>query len=179
MTISIHRWLDCSNRERRVSGLDEVFFQSSNTQTFADDATRAKFRARWLGRYLTHYPEWFYVAIGADGCVAGYLAGCLDDPAQLALFSDIAHFKTFAHLTREYPAHLHVNLRADCRNAGVGSELVSRFCEDARYAGAPGAHVMTGAQARNVGFYSRNGFHELAVSGEGPAAVVFLARPLT
>lgn len=178
MTITISRWLERSDREHLIDGLDAVFFQSSNTQTFADDATRATFRERWLGRYLTHYPEWFYVATAEDGGLAGYLAGCLDDPAPRALFADIAHFKTFGHLTRDYPAHLHVNLRDGYRSAGIGSELVSRFCEDARHAGSPGVHVMTSAQARNVGFYTHNGFRELAVSGEGAAAVVFLARPL-
>lgn len=177
MPITIARYEELEQREALAPQLDAIFFQSSTTQTFADEAARAAFRERWLGRYLTHYPNWFYVAMAGDG-VAGYLAGCLDDPAALALFDDIALYKTFRAWTAQYPAHLHVNLAAAYRSAGAGSELVTRFCDDALRAGAPGAHVMTGKTARNVGFYNRSGFREVASTGDGAAAIAFLARDL-
>lgn len=177
MSITIVRYTDLPHSERVAQQLNAIFFQSSNTQSFADDEARARFRERWLGRYLTHYPQWFYIAL-SDGDCAGYLAGCLDNPATLPLFADIALYKTFSNWTGKYPAHLHVNLGPIYRSAGAGSELVGRFCADARRAGAPGVHVMTGKHMRNVAFYARNGFRELASAGEGAAAVVFLAREL-
>lgn len=177
MSITIVRYTDLAYSARVAQQLDAIFFQSSNTQTFADDAARAAFRERWLGRYLTHYPQWFYVAL-SDGDVAGYLAGCTDDPAALTLFADISLYQTFAAWTAKYPAHLHVNLGAAYRSAGTGSQLVARFCDDVRRAGAPGVHVMTGRHMRNVAFYARNGFREVASAGDGAAAVVFLAREL-
>lgn len=177
MSITFARYKDLSDGPQLAPQLDAIFFQSSNTKMFANEAARAGFRERWLGRYLTAYPQWFYVAL-KNGRIAGYLAGCLDDPAQRPLFDDIALFKTFAHLTAAYPAHLHVNLAPEYRSAGIGSMLIERFCEDARLAGAPGVHVMTGKMARNVSFYVRNGFREIAGTGDGASAVVFLAREL-
>lgn len=178
MSSTIVRYEDLPDRDQIASQLDAIFFQSSNTQTFASDAARSAFRERWLGRYLKNYPQWFYVAISNDNAVAGYLAGCLDDPAQLPLFSDIALYKTFAHLTAKFPAHLHVNLGAVHRSAGTGSQLVARFCDDAQQSGALGVHVMTSQHARNARFYASNGFREVAVAGEGASAVAFLGRDL-
>lgn len=178
MPITICRYSELPDHEKIAPSLDAIFFQSSNTQTFVSDAARAVFRERWLGRYLTFYPQWFYVAMSESNAVAGYLAGCIADPAELPLFADIALNKTFAHLTAEYPAHLHVNLGAVYRSAGTGSALVDQFFDDARRAACRGVHVMTGKHARNVGFYARNGFYEIAATGEGASAVAFLARTL-
>lgn len=176
--ITLHRYLDVARDKGLAAGLDDVFFQSSNTQIFASLDARDKLRARWLGRYIGSYPQWTYVALTADGRVAGYLAGCLDDPARTPLFSDNAHFAIFRDLTAQFPAHLHVNLAADYRGGGIGSALVERFCGDAREADARGVHVITGRGARNVGFYAHNGFVERGVTGEGAAEVVFLGRAL-
>lgn len=176
--IAIHRYVEVASDKGLAAGLDDVFFRSSNTQTFASAGARDAFRERWLGRYLDSYPQWSYVALTADGRVAGYLAGCLDDPARTPPFSDNAHFAIFADLTAQFPAHLHVNLATEFRGGGIGSTLVERFCGDAREAGAGGVHVITSRGARNVGFYTRNGFVERGVTGEGAAEVVFLGRTL-
>jgi GNAT superfamily N-acetyltransferase len=119
-----------------------------------------------------------YLAIAADGTLAGYLAGAVDDPARAVRFSDIGYNKTFAHLTAAYPAHLHVNLAPAYRNSGIGAALVSAFAADAARAGAQGVHVVTSAKSRNVGFYARNGFAELARATFNGHEVVFLGRPL-
>jgi GNAT superfamily N-acetyltransferase len=176
--IKVCRFKDVLARQGVLSGVDDVFFQSSNTQTFADAAARAAFRERWLGRFLTHDPQWAYVAVASSGRVAGYLVASLDDPALTPRFSDIPYFAAFKELTRRYPAHLHVNLAPECRGNGLGSELVARFNADAARAGCPGVHVVTSRGARNIGFYSRNGFRELGAMGEGAREVVFLGRDL-
>lgn len=158
--------------------LDDIFFASSNTQSFASPQARAGFRERWLGRYLTYDPQWAYVALTPEGAVAGYLAGCVEDPARTPRFADIGYFGTFATLTARYPAHLHINLGDRYRSGGIGSALVARFCADAADAGALGVHVVTSRGARNVRFYERNGFREAGAMGEGPKEVVFLAKAL-
>ena len=177
-TIAIKRYLDLAPSLALQAGLDAVFFDASNVKSFASDAARAQFRQRWLGRYLEHDPKFAYVAVGPSGDVVGYLVGALDDPALSARFSDVAYFAEFKHLTAEFPAQLHVNLAAPARGSGLGSALVQRFVEDARWAGAPGVHVVTSQGARNVGFYARNGFHQAGLAGEPPAARVFLAQRL-
>jgi GNAT superfamily N-acetyltransferase len=176
--IEIRRFADVQATPGVVSGIDDVFFQSSNTQSFADAAARAAFRERWLGRYLINDPGWAYVAVTATHQVAGYLVASLDDPARTPRFSDIAYFAAFRELTRRYPAQLHVNLAPERRGTGIGSELVARFVADAARAGCPGVHVVTSRGARNAGFYARNGFRELGATGEGAREVVFLARDL-
>jgi GNAT superfamily N-acetyltransferase len=174
----IRRYSDVGNLPGLASGLDAVFFQSSNVKSFADDASRAQFRERWLGRYLSHDPQWAYVALDANDQVIGYLVGSLSDPALTARFSDIPYFAGFYALTASFPAHLHVNLAERARGQGIGSQLIERFAHDAAQAGTPGVHVVTGRGARNAGFYNRNGFKQLGSWGEGPREVVFLGRVL-
>lgn len=161
-----------------VEGLDEVFFTSSATQSFPSDEARTAFRERWLGRYLEHFPDCALVALDREGRVAGYVVGSLDDPAQNALFDDIGYFKRLAPLTARFPAQLHVNVRADCRGAGLGAALVSRFMAKAREAGSPGIHVVTAKGMRNVGFYARTGFRAEAAFDWNGRALLFLASPL-
>ena len=175
---TIRRYADVAGAPGLQAALDKIFFESSNTQSFASDEARAEFRERWLGRYLTHDPDWAYVAQRTDGQIAGYLAGALSDPALTPRFSGIPYFAAFKDLTRRYPAHLHVNLSGGQRSQGIGSALVERFVHDASDAGAPGVHVVTSRGARNVGFYVRNGFAEVGALGEGAREVVFLARTL-
>ncbi len=176
--VVIHPFLELDASPALIAGLDGVFFEASNTKAFSSDAARAAFRDLWLGRYLAHDPAWAYVATAPDGRVAGYLAGSLDDPAVTPRFADIAYFAAFKDLTRRYPAHLHVNLAAEFRGHGVGARLIGRFVDDARVAGAPGVHVVTSRGARNVTFYTRNGFSEAGVAGEGAREVVFFCRKL-
>lgn len=177
-TIEIRRYSDLGRDPAIVPGIDRIFFESSNTQTFASEAARFGFRERWLGRYLAHDPAWAYVALAPDATVAGYLIASLDDPARTARFADIEYFAHFADLTKVYPAHLHVNLGATFRNRGIGGDLVKCFVTDARKARAPGIHVVTSRGARNVAFYNRNGFTEAGAHGTGEREAVFLARAL-
>lgn len=177
-TIQIHRYTELKRGPGLMTGIDNVFFGASNTQTFASDAAREAFRERWLGRYLTHDPDWAYVALAGEAKVAGYLVASLDDPARTPRFADVPYFIHFSDLTKSYPAHLHVNLDPAFRNRGIGGSLIARFIADARNAGAPGVHAVTSRGARNVAFYNRNGFTEAGADGAGEREVVFLARTL-
>ncbi len=175
---AIARWGERPDRDVLASAIDAIFFETSATKDFPSETARASFRERWLGRYLLYDPSWFYVALSPEGRVAGYLAGCLEDPAVAPRFGDLSYFRAFAPLTRDHPAHLHVNVAADFHGAGVGSALVEAFARDAGRAGAPGIHVVTGKGMRNTGFYARNGFREIGGTSWNGKDIVLLGRRL-
>ena len=106
--------------------------------------------------------ESFFVAITEISTVAGYLAGCLDNPAHNPRFADIGYYASFAPLCDCYPCHLHINLDERYRNRGIGSALIDAFAAQAASAGRSGIHVVTGERARNVRFYEKNEFRSLA-----------------
>lgn len=176
--VSICRWSEVADKAALMEQIDAIFFESSGTKTFSSEEHRKTFRERWLGRYLTDEPAWAYLAIDADGAVAGYLVGSITDPATTGPFDDIGAFENFAELTRTHPAHLHINLAPQFRNRGIGGLLIEAFATDAARAGAGGVHVITGAASRNVGFYKRNGFEELATGKIREHDVVMLGRTL-
>ena len=152
-----------------ADALDAIFFEASNTKSFPNDETRAAFRERWFGRYLEHYPQWAYVAQTADGTVAGYLVGALDEPTAT---------EDFASAAQAFPAHLHVNLAPQFRSRGIGADLIEAFVRDAQSAGAKGVHVVTSSDARNVRFYERVGFKPRATTTVNGNGLVFLGRAL-
>ena len=161
---------------QRLPELDPIFFEASLTKTFADEAARAAFRERWLGRFLGRWPELVHVSIGPDGRLLGYIVGAHADPARDPLFADIGFYRELAHLTPRWPAHLHINLAPEARNRGIGSDLIHAFLDDVRAAGLPGAHLVTGRDSRNRPFYARNGFASVAELTWSDAPIVMLAR---
>lgn len=175
--IRICKWAEISDKERLAPAVDAIFFESSSTKSFADAEARDAFRARWLGRYLKHDPQWVYLALAGDA-VAGYLAGRVDDPEPTRAGEDIARFAGAAQLAAEYPAHLHINLAPAYRSRGIGAQLIAAFAEDAARVGACGIHVVTGAASRNVGFYKHNGFSELQRASLNGREIVLLGRRL-
>ena len=176
--IMICRFSELAGRLGLVPEIDCIFFESSATKNFESDSDRSAFRERWLGRYLSNFPQWAYLALARDESIAGYLVGSLDDPAQTPLFEDIAYFKDWKALTQRFPAQLHINVASSRRGQGAGACLVAAFIEDARRAGAPGVHVVTGRGMRNVRFYDQNGFKEAGALHVNGRELVFLARTL-
>lgn len=183
--------------------LDRIFFQASSRQTFADAVERARFRERWLGRYLGADAGHGFAAViqddhGGPPCsgrcrIVGYVVGAMDNPALAPRFSDFGYGEEFLRYCAAFPAHLHINLLADHRGRGIGTRLIEAFCShvaeasraaraaavEGQVAAPPnvcGVHVVTSANARNVGFYNQNGFKERARTGSAADALVFLAR---
>ncbi len=175
---TIHRLTEIENWRGRLGELDPIFFEASATKSFADTATQEAFRERWLGRYLSHWPELAHVAVTRDQAFVGYIVGAHHDPAGDPLFADIGYWPQIRHLTAVYPAHLHINLASGARNGGAGSRLIAAFSADAAAAGIGGVHLVTGRQSRNRPFYARNGFAEVAALDWGGTAIVMLARRL-
>ena len=76
-----------------------------------------------------------------------------------------------AGLTDTYPAHLHMNVEAECRRQGIGAALIERYAGDLVAAGVPGIHLFCGAAPRS--FYARSSFRELAALEVGPGRWVY------
>jgi GNAT superfamily N-acetyltransferase len=173
---------DLPDWRAHLPDVEEIFFTSSAVQQFSDADARARFRERWLARYLEHYSESFFVALARDQDhaqtekVIGYLAGCLRDPRNDPLFADLAYYAAFAPLCDTYPAHLHINVAAEARSRGVGAALIAAFAAQCAAARLPGLHLVTGEGARNVRFYERCGFRQLATTESNGKPVVFMGR---
>jgi ribosomal protein S18 acetylase RimI-like enzyme len=162
-----------------VAQVDAIFFEASGRSSFATPEERAAFRERWLGRYLRSGTDVVLVAEDRQGTVAGYLVGALEDPAGQDRFADIGYFRgEFRALCRAYPAHLHINLKPAFRSRGIGARLITAFAVRSSEAGAPGMHVVTASDARNVRFYVRCGLAERGSTSWNGRQIVFLAKPL-
>lgn len=168
---------EASRRAALVSDIDRIFFAASSVRSFRDAVHRAAFRHLWLGRYLAEEPGEAFVAL-CDGNVCGYLVGSLADPAPRVAFAELDYFQAFAAETARFPAHLHVNVDDGARGRGVGARLVERFMVHARARGIAGVHIVTGAGMRNVRFYERLDFREVARAPRNGGTVVMLAREL-
>jgi GNAT superfamily N-acetyltransferase len=158
--------------------MEAILFEASG-RVFAPGSEREAFRERWLGRYLDGCSDVVLLASCENRGLAGYLVGALEDPASQVRFADLSYLTgAFRNLCRHYPAHLHVNLAPAFRGRGLGTSLVAAFAAHAHEAGATGMHVVTRADARNVGFYSRCGLAEAGRCRWRDSDLVFLARTL-
>lgn len=161
-----------------LHGIDEVFVLTSATQSFDDADARRRFHERWLGRYLSHWPDWCFAALKPDGVVAGYIAGCPEDPSRSAKFPDHRYYAMFADACGRYPAHLHIDVRPGFQGAGVGSVLMAAFAARCAEAGIAGLHAVTADGHENNGFFEAQGFHAEARAAWNDRALVFYARNL-
>lgn len=79
-------------------------------------------------------------------------------------------------LIRSYPAHLHINLDADFRRAGLGRLLIENYLFDLRRSGVAGVHLFCGAAP--VEFYRRLHFQVLETVGLRETVVFALGQQL-
>ena len=178
--VSIHRLIDLDaaghDSSALMDGITAIF--RATAARWPDDAVAARaFQHLWLDQYLEHERELAYVAM-AGAAVAGYLVGCRINPAASPRFTQLSYFQTFAAECADYPAHLHINLAADFRGQRIGEKLIEALAAALTREGIPGVHAVTGRDQRNVSFYKRLGFHELARAPKGSTEVLFLARRL-
>lgn len=75
-----------------------------------------------------------------------------------------------------YPAHLHVNVEAECRRMGIGRRLIEDYLVDLQKQGVPGVHLYCGADP--VEFYLRLGFEVMEVEQFKNGPVFALGRQL-
>lgn len=114
---------------------------------------------RWRRLTLCRVPLVLELAIGrylTDRSLVGFVARSL--PAELAIRHrfPIATRKT---IENSLPAHLHINVDADFRGAGIGRKLIEAFLASLREQAIPGVHLYCGPAP--LEFYRRVGFCEL------------------
>ena len=184
--VTLHRLIDLEaaggDSAALIAGIGRIFRETAARWPDAPNAARA-FQDLWLDQYLQHDRDLALVALAAaDGTnsphVVGYLVGCRIDPATSHRFASLDYFSTFAAHSAVYPAHLHINVDADYRGRRIGEHLVDALRKMLRADGHAGVHVVTGRDQRNVHFYTRLGFRELARTPRGATEVLFLARAL-
>jgi GNAT superfamily N-acetyltransferase len=145
-----------------VAAAEGIFWETAGTEHFPDEAARSAYRELWFSRYLSHAPGEFFLALAAEGEVIGYLAGTLISDQRPLPGPD--YYPLFPQeLVGRFPAHLHVNVREDCRGTGVGAALVQAFMEHCRAECCPGLHAVTRAGSRSAAFFQKCG---LALEGE-------------
>lgn len=155
------RWDQMSDRERDVAAPDPVFFASSNTQTFESEAHRIAFRAQWLGQFLNCFPDLATLALNDRPACAGYCIAWPSNPLVTGDFGALDYLRSAGKALEHYPAQIHINVSAEQRSAGLGSQLLhATLARLATAYPAPGVHIFTEHSARNRSFYLANGFSD-------------------
>jgi len=135
-------------------GVVDIFWETSTRGTFADINERVAFQNRYLETYRGEIV--FVAKAGAE--VVGYLVGVADTQAHGEILAMNPHMELFGDLYHRYPGHLHINCTEAVRGQGVGARLLAAFEAELGRRGVGGVHLITGATARNVGFYLKNGY---------------------
>lgn len=80
-------------------------------------------------------------------------------------------------ITREYPAHLHLNLAPHIQGRGLGRRLLAEWMKVAAGHGVGAIHVGAGlANPRAIAFWSRQGFIPLPDPGHGSGRTAWMGR---
>ncbi|MEY3902596.1 MAG: hypothetical protein RL189_1902 [Pseudomonadota bacterium] len=147
-----------AEKGRIWSGVEKVFFESSTKKTFKTPEEREAFKFKYLDWYSKHHPECFFIAFEKNSDVLGYICGVPDSRMDPELRELHPWFQNFADCYDNYPAHLHINCSESARGRGLGSTLLNLFENHLQAQGMCGVHLVTSPDARNVGFYDKNGY---------------------
>lgn len=133
-------------------------------------------RFRWRRLTLCRVPLVFELAMGrhlTDRSLLGFVLRSL--PAELAIRRRFSA-ATRRTIENSLPAHLHINVDADFRSAGIGRQLIEAFLASLREQAVPGAHLYCGPAP--LEFYRRMGFRELGNIDFNGARIFALAMNL-
>lgn len=153
--------LEASAQPALVSQAVQIFFETANIQEFDSLLEREAFYQRWFGHYLDADPASFLLAIDDDDTAIGYLAGCVDSFSNQAsgIIEDMGFYTpAFCAALRDYPSHLHINVKPGQQGKGIGRLLMARYFALCRERGSSGIHVVTDTKSRAVRFYRHCGF---------------------
>lgn len=139
------------------TSIAEIFWETSARTQFESPQERVDFQNRYLDLYTDQFPQHVLVAV-AEARVLGYILGVPDTAGAKSILQANAHLALFEDLYQRYPAHLHINFRAEARGMGLGTSLVAAYENHLVGLGVKGLHLITTATARNVSFYQKNGF---------------------
>ncbi len=136
--------------------LREIYFETSARKEFRDEADKEAFFQKYLGIYLSRFPQYLWVA--RKERILGYMVASPVTKDSI-LYGLQPHLETFESFFENYPAHLHVNFHQDARGLGLGGKLFSELEKEFQGMGIRGIHIMTGPDSRNKSFYQRLGFN--------------------
>lgn len=137
--------------------------------------------------YIEQEPENCFVAVDDNDEPVGYVYGAIDYDKYRKTFlaqyyprikaislrrSCEAKIEMRDHeiYKKGYPAHFHIDVLASYQSAGVGSMLLSNFCDNLKRKNADGVMMICGKD--NIGaqkFYKKNGFEVLHTKRTGVA----------
>lgn len=149
--------LEAAHHPNFLAQVEEIFWETSARHDFTDQAEKVAFQDRYLNCYTRDYPEHVLVAVQGER-VLGYVLGVMHTLEAKSILTQTPHLEVFRDLYERYPAHLHINFRAEARGQGLGSELITAFTSHVVANGVSGLHLITSPSARNVSFYQKNGF---------------------
>jgi len=137
--------------------------------------------------YLEKEPENCFVAVDENDKPIGYIYGVKDYDKYQENFgeyinrvSEIEDRRFFAEALTEmydhaiykedYPAHLHIDMLPDYQSKGIGSKLITAFCDYLKEEGIKGVMLIVGTENEGARrFYERNGFTLLQDKPTGAA----------
>ncbi|HZK21988.1 MAG TPA: GNAT family N-acetyltransferase [Oscillospiraceae bacterium] len=137
--------------------------------------------------YIKEEPECCFVAVDDEDNPVGYVYGAFDYDKYHKIFMEYYYpkiksislkraisakieMKDHAVYKKEYPAHFHIDVLASNQSGGLGSKLLSKFCEHLEEQGSKGVMMICGKD--NTGaqrFYKKNGFDTLHTKRTGVA----------
>lgn len=173
--VIIRAWRGEREAEGARRTITAIFWATAATTAFPSDDARAAYQHRWLDRYLDRWPDWAWIAERTGEslpAIVGYLIACPNSAANGETIP------AFAALAPQYPAHLHINIAPDQQSQGVGARLITAHLAQCLDEGLAGSHLITAADARNVRFYTRAGFSEVARAETPGRTLVMLGRTL-
>lgn len=136
----------------------DIFFLSASRTEWPNADAKDAFFETWTSYYFANCADLIFLATDGDRVLA-YLTGCRDSAAaQSEIEKTIKSFAVFADLFKKFPAHLHINAHPDARGRGIGSKLISHFCDILKKQGVVGVHLVTSPDSRNRSFYQNNNF---------------------
>jgi hypothetical protein len=94
------------------------------------------------------------------------------------MFELTPHLHAFKELFKTYPAHLHINMSAECRGMGHGGLLIEAAQKILVENNILGLHIITAPDARNRGFYHKNGFTDEQVCEYKGIELLFMGKQL-
>lgn len=127
--------------------------------------------------YVEQEPQHCFVAADEQDEAVGYILCAADFPAWEEVFTRLYLKKTRNPITKamgkgtieglrpfskEYPAHLHIDLMERCQRQGLGTRLMDTLLAHLRERGVPGVVLSVEAgNEKGIRFYQKYGFQEL------------------
>jgi ribosomal protein S18 acetylase RimI-like enzyme len=142
--------------------LNSIFWETSAQKDFKSPQVKEDFQYKYLGFFLENYPKLCLVAKNEQGDVLGYICATLAS-ATSELLTMHPHQKYFQGYYQDYPAELHINCSALAQGKGIGSLLLMKLEASLREMKVIGLHLKTSLNARNIGFYVKNGYSQVHI----------------